>query len=216
MWCTRTRRRAAPGRRATQCRRADRGRADRLRHLRRGRPAKEITDLAGVGVGTLYRHFPQRSDLVKAVVESGIDAVADAGPALSAAHKPVEALTQWIHRFTQLLATRNADSPRRCTRGHPGYRGAAGPLPAATWPHPRRAPPTPRWPTARFATTSAPRISCTPSLSCPSPSPGEGPSTTSTSLPSSSTACAAMHAAASRAFRVLTPTTGAPAGVRLQ
>src|ERR1700733_7641112 len=34
-------------------------------------PAKEITDLAGVGVGTLYRHFPQRSDLVKAVVESG-------------------------------------------------------------------------------------------------------------------------------------------------
>ena len=42
-------------------------------------PAKEITDLAGVGVGTLYRHFPRRSDLVKAVVESGIDAVADAG-----------------------------------------------------------------------------------------------------------------------------------------
>ena len=37
-------------------------------------PAKEITDLAGVGVGTLYRHFPQRSDLVKAVVESSIDA----------------------------------------------------------------------------------------------------------------------------------------------
>ena len=30
-------------------------------------PAKEITDLAGVGVGPLYRHFPQRSDLVKAV-----------------------------------------------------------------------------------------------------------------------------------------------------
>ena len=47
-------------------------------------PAKEITDLAGVGVGTLYRHFQQRSDLVKAVVESGIDAVADAGdPAFS-------------------------------------------------------------------------------------------------------------------------------------
>jgi AcrR family transcriptional regulator len=69
-------------------------------------PAKEITDLAGVGVGTLYRHFPQRSDLVKAVVESGIDAVADAGPALSAAHEPAEALTQWISRFTELLATK--------------------------------------------------------------------------------------------------------------
>jgi AcrR family transcriptional regulator len=69
-------------------------------------PAKEITDLAGVGVGTLYRHFPQRSDLVKAVVESGIDAVADAGPALSAANEPAEALTLWIHRFTDLLATK--------------------------------------------------------------------------------------------------------------
>ena len=69
-------------------------------------PAKEITDMAGVGVGTLYRHFPQRSDLVKAVVESGIDAVADAGPALSAVSEPVEALTEWIRRFTELLATK--------------------------------------------------------------------------------------------------------------
>lgn len=69
-------------------------------------PAKEITDLAGVGVGTLYRHFPQRSDLVKAVVRNGIDAVADAGPELSAAHEPVEALTMWIQRFTELLGTK--------------------------------------------------------------------------------------------------------------
>ena len=69
-------------------------------------PAKEITDLAGVGVGTLYRHFPHRSDLVKAVVESGIDAVADAGQALSIGQEPAEALTNWIRRFTELLATK--------------------------------------------------------------------------------------------------------------
>jgi AcrR family transcriptional regulator len=69
-------------------------------------PAKEITDLAGVGVGTLYRHFPQRSDLVKAVVESGIDAVADAGPALMARYEPAEALSEWIHRFTDLISTK--------------------------------------------------------------------------------------------------------------
>jgi AcrR family transcriptional regulator len=69
-------------------------------------PAKEITDLAGVGVGTLYRHFPQRADLVKAVVESGIDAVADAGPELGAAYPPAEALARWTHRFTALLATK--------------------------------------------------------------------------------------------------------------
>ena len=61
---------------------------------------------AGRGVGTLYRHFPQRSDLVKAVVESGIDAVADAGPVLAAGHEPAEALIRWIHRFTELLATK--------------------------------------------------------------------------------------------------------------
>jgi AcrR family transcriptional regulator len=66
-------------------------------------PAKAITDLAGVGVGTLYRHFPQRSDLVKAVVESGIDAVAEAGPVLGAAFEPAEALTRWIDRFTEML-----------------------------------------------------------------------------------------------------------------
>src|ERR1700754_2847296 len=69
-------------------------------------PAKEITDLAGVGVGTLYRHFPQRADLVKAVVESGIDAVADAGPALTAELAPADALVEWIHRFAALLATK--------------------------------------------------------------------------------------------------------------
>ncbi|MCM4079220.1 TetR/AcrR family transcriptional regulator [Actinoplanes sp. TRM88002] len=69
-------------------------------------PAKEITDRAGVGVGTMYRHFPQRAHLVKAVVESNIDAVADAAPALSAAHEPAEALTAWIRRFAALLATK--------------------------------------------------------------------------------------------------------------
>ncbi len=88
-------------------------------------PAKEITDLAGVGVGTLYRHFPQRSDLVKAVVESGIDAVADAGPALSAAHEPAGALTQWIHRFTELLATKRGLASALHS-GDPAFAGLPG------------------------------------------------------------------------------------------
>jgi AcrR family transcriptional regulator len=85
----------------------------------------EITDLAGVGVGTLYRHFPQRFDLVKAVVESGIDAVADAGPALSAAHEPAEALTQWIHRFTELLATKRGLASALHS-GDPAFAGLPG------------------------------------------------------------------------------------------
>ncbi|HLU59250.1 MAG TPA: TetR/AcrR family transcriptional regulator [Pseudonocardia sp.] len=69
-------------------------------------PAKEIADLAGVGVGTLYRHFPQRSDLIKAVFQREVDACADAAPALAAAHRPVEALARWLDRYTEFLATK--------------------------------------------------------------------------------------------------------------
>jgi AcrR family transcriptional regulator len=88
-------------------------------------PAKEITDLAGVGVGTLYRHFPQRADLVKAVVESGIDAVAEAGPALRAEHAPAEALTRWIRRFTELLATKRGLASALHS-GDPAFAGLPG------------------------------------------------------------------------------------------
>jgi AcrR family transcriptional regulator len=69
-------------------------------------PAKEIADLAGVGVGTLYRHFPQRSDLVKAVLQREIDACADAALTLAAAHEPGVALAKWLHRYTEFLAAK--------------------------------------------------------------------------------------------------------------
>jgi AcrR family transcriptional regulator len=69
-------------------------------------PAKQITDRAGVGVGTLYRHFPQRSDLVLAVLKHEIDACAEAGAALSAANPPGAALAKWIQRYTELVATK--------------------------------------------------------------------------------------------------------------
>ncbi|GAA4603425.1 TetR/AcrR family transcriptional regulator [Actinoallomurus liliacearum] len=69
-------------------------------------PAKEIADLAGVGVGTLYRHFPQRSDLVKAVFQREVDACADVAPALAEAHEPGAALAKWLHRYTEFLATK--------------------------------------------------------------------------------------------------------------
>ncbi|BCJ49948.1 TetR family transcriptional regulator [Actinoplanes sp. NBRC 14428] len=88
-------------------------------------PAKEITDLAGVGVGTLYRHFPQRADLVKAVVESGIDAVAQAGPALAAGHPPAEALRLWARRFTELIATKRGLASA-LQSGDPAFRELPG------------------------------------------------------------------------------------------
>jgi AcrR family transcriptional regulator len=69
-------------------------------------PAKQITDLAGVGVGTLYRHFPRRSDLILAVMEHEIDACADEATALLAEHEPWDALTAWISRLTELVGTK--------------------------------------------------------------------------------------------------------------
>jgi AcrR family transcriptional regulator len=69
-------------------------------------PAKEIADRAGVGVGTLYRHFPQRSDLVKAVFQREVDACADAATALTAAYEPGIALEKWLHRYTEFVATK--------------------------------------------------------------------------------------------------------------
>ena len=69
-------------------------------------PAKEITDLAGVGVGTLYRHFPRRSDLIVAVLQREIDECIAAAEELGTALGPWEALTGWIERFTDFVGTK--------------------------------------------------------------------------------------------------------------
>ena len=70
-------------------------------------PAKQIADAAGVGVGTLYRHFPLRSDLVKAVFQREVDACADAAPMLMAEYTPGVALERWLYRFTEFVATKH-------------------------------------------------------------------------------------------------------------
>jgi AcrR family transcriptional regulator len=69
-------------------------------------PAKEIADLAGVGVGTLYRHFPRRTDLIVAVLQHQIDACARAATTISAEHEPWEALTIWLGQFTEFVGTK--------------------------------------------------------------------------------------------------------------
>ena len=70
-------------------------------------PAKEIADEAGVGVGTVYRRFPQRSDLVIAVFKQEVDACADAAAPLAARNPPFAALEQWLYRFTDFVATKH-------------------------------------------------------------------------------------------------------------
>jgi AcrR family transcriptional regulator len=71
-------------------------------------PARAIAERAGVGVGTLYRHFPQRADLVAAVFRTEVDACVSAAGELSERHagEPVEALRQWLHRYMQFIVTK--------------------------------------------------------------------------------------------------------------
>ncbi|RAS30105.1 TetR family transcriptional regulator [Streptomyces avidinii] len=69
-------------------------------------PVRQITAKAGVGAGTLYRHFPQRSDLIAAVFRHEVDACADAAPSLAAEYGPAEALTRWLQRLALFFATK--------------------------------------------------------------------------------------------------------------
>jgi AcrR family transcriptional regulator len=69
-------------------------------------PVREIALKAGVGVATLYRHFPQRSDLIVAVFQREIDACADAARSLASEHEPGEALAHWMQRYVVFIATK--------------------------------------------------------------------------------------------------------------
>jgi AcrR family transcriptional regulator len=70
-------------------------------------PVRDIAAAAGVGMGTIYRHFPTRADLVIAVYRHQVDACAEAGPALLASSTPHAALSQWIDLFIDFLVTKH-------------------------------------------------------------------------------------------------------------
>jgi AcrR family transcriptional regulator len=69
-------------------------------------PIREIATQAGVGIGTLYRRFPTRADLVAAVFRREVDSCAAAARELSEKHGPLEALRGWLLRYTRFLATK--------------------------------------------------------------------------------------------------------------
>jgi AcrR family transcriptional regulator len=71
-------------------------------------PVREIAAAAGVGMGTIYRHFPTRADLIVAVYRHQVEACAEAGPALLASSAtPYAALAQWIRLFVDFLVTKH-------------------------------------------------------------------------------------------------------------
>lgn len=88
-------------------------------------PVRQITARADVGAGTLYRHFPQRSDLIAAVFRREVDACAAVGPALAARYEPLEALTRWLERFAGFVATKRGLSAALHS-GDPAYDSLPG------------------------------------------------------------------------------------------
>jgi len=71
-------------------------------------PVRDIAAEAGVGLGTIYRHFPTRADLIIAVYRHQVETCAEAGPALLASSPgPYTALALWIDRFVDFLVTKH-------------------------------------------------------------------------------------------------------------
>lgn len=59
----------------------------------------EIAKRAGVGPGTLYRHFPSRGDLHRAVLQDWMAEVQAEGDRIAAIDDPERALNEWLHRY---------------------------------------------------------------------------------------------------------------------
>ncbi|WP_213016697.1 TetR/AcrR family transcriptional regulator [Mycobacterium vicinigordonae] len=61
---------------------------------------REVARRAGVGLGTLYRHFPTRDALLEAVLSDGMRQLVIRSDQLSHSHSPRDALVQWLREFT--------------------------------------------------------------------------------------------------------------------
>ncbi|HEY0191418.1 MAG TPA: helix-turn-helix domain-containing protein [Kofleriaceae bacterium] len=88
---------------------------------------EEIARRAGVGIGTLYRHFPTRDDLLAQVIDDSNAAIVARAEELLAAPSPLLALTRWLEALigqtatfrglTQALAANYPTTPREpCSR----------------------------------------------------------------------------------------------------
>jgi AcrR family transcriptional regulator len=70
-------------------------------------PLEEVARRAGVGIGTLYRHFPTRQALLEAVYIEEVEAMARAAADLEGV-PPWDALSQWLHQYVGFAATKRA------------------------------------------------------------------------------------------------------------
>ena len=71
----------------------------------------DIAKQAGVGAGTLYRHFPTRGSLIEAVYRSEVEKLSAAARGFAAAMSPLEALRAWLLLFVDYIATKHIIAP---------------------------------------------------------------------------------------------------------
>ncbi|MGC2028934.1 MAG: TetR/AcrR family transcriptional regulator [Steroidobacteraceae bacterium] len=72
---------------------------------------EEIARRAGVGIGTLYRHFPTREAVVEAVYRREVEQLAEAVPQLLQSSPAGAALHKWMHLFVDYIATKRIIAP---------------------------------------------------------------------------------------------------------
>jgi AcrR family transcriptional regulator len=71
----------------------------------------DIAKQAGVGAGTLYRHFPSRDELLEAVYRTEVEKLAAAEPKFAETMPPIEALRAWMLLFIDYIATKKIIAP---------------------------------------------------------------------------------------------------------
>lgn len=83
-------------------------------------PVREIAQRSGLGVGTIYRHFPTRADLIAGVFCHEVDACADTATALAGQAAEGKGLFQWVERYAEFIATRRGLATA-LSSGDPAY-----------------------------------------------------------------------------------------------
>jgi AcrR family transcriptional regulator len=71
----------------------------------------DVAKEAGVGAGTLYRHFPTRDALLQAVYRTEVEKLAAAEQKFAEAMPPIEALRAWMLLFVDYIATKQIIAP---------------------------------------------------------------------------------------------------------
>jgi AcrR family transcriptional regulator len=72
-----------------------------------GASLDEIARIAGVGAGTLYRHFPTRDALIEAVYRNETEQLVAAAIRLAETHPPMTALREWLLLFVDYMSTKH-------------------------------------------------------------------------------------------------------------